>query len=325
MTAEQNIASINSGPRIIFMGSPEFAVASLDALIMEGINIVAVITAPDRPAGRGMQMNTTAVKKYAIEKNLPILQPPKLKDTEFLSTLKHLSADLQIVVAFRMLPEQVWNMPAMGTINLHASLLPQYRGAAPINWAIINGEKETGLTTFRLKKEIDTGNILLQEKISISADETAGQLHDRMKVAGAALLLRTVKSLISGGLKEIPQPDSQRITDVELKTAPKINSLTAEISWTTAGQSIHNLIRGLSPYPGAYTRLNDKIFKILKSSFDRGTSNRIPGSYQTDGKKFLRFSCIDGFISCLEVQLEGKKRMSIEEFLRGFHSILASD
>ena len=318
MNSEKQTGSISPNPRIIFMGSPEFAVASLDALVTAGFNIVAVITAPDKPAGRGLQANSTAVKKYALARNLTILQPPKLRDPEFLASLKSFHADLQVVVAFRILPEQVWNMPPMGTVNLHASLLPQYRGAAPINWTIINGEKETGLTTFRLKQEIDTGDILLQEKLPIDSEENAGQLHDRMKNLGAALLVKTIRLLISGNLKEMPQSDTIISPGTKLHIAPKINSSTSEISWTRPGKSIHNLIRGLSPFPGANTMLNNKIFKILKSSFEPANQNVIPGSIQTDGKNFLRFACEDGFISCLEVQLEGKRRMNIEEFLRGY-------
>lgn len=306
----------NSGPRIIFMGSPEFAVASLDALIKAGLNIIAVITAPDRPAGRGMQPTPTAVKKYALEANLRILQPEKLKNADFLEELKALRADLQVVVAFRVLPELVWNMPSMGTINLHASLLPQYRGAAPINWAVINGEKETGVTTFKLVQEIDNGNILLQEKMSIGKDENAGMVHDRMKEIGAKLLVRTVKGLFDNSLKEIRQ---ENIVDgMLLKPAPKIKNETARINWNMPGNSIHNLIRGLSPYPGAFTILSNKILKILGSAFETGIHGSPPGHFETDGKTYLKFSCSDGYVFCREVQLEGKKKMQIEEFLRGF-------
>ncbi|MFI5156301.1 MAG: methionyl-tRNA formyltransferase [Chitinophagales bacterium] len=318
MIKEGNKSSGNgsSGVRIIFMGSPEFAVSSLDALIRAGLNIVAVITAPDRPAGRGMQPTSTAVKKYALEAGLRLLQPEKLKNPFFLDELKALKADLQVVVAFRMLPELVWNMPSMGTINLHASLLPQYRGAAPINWALINGEKETGVTTFKLVHEVDKGNILLQEKINIGPEENAGMVHDRMKQIGAGLLLRTVKGLINKSLKEIPQ---ESIADgMLLKTAPKIKNETARINWNQPGTSIHNLIRGLSPYPGAFTMLSNKILKILGSTFESGVQGSIPGSFETDGKTYFKFSCTDGYVFCREVQLEGKKKMQIEEFLRGF-------
>jgi methionyl-tRNA formyltransferase len=305
--------------RIIFMGTPEFAVASLDALVKAGCNIVGVITAPDKPAGRGMQRQQSAVKKYAVENNLKVFQPEKLKHPEFLEELKSLKADLQIVVAFRMLPETVWNMPPMGTINLHGSLLPQYRGAAPINRAIINGEKETGVTTFKLKHEIDTGNILLQQSFPIGENETAGELHDRMKEAGAALLVKTIKGIVDETLKEVPQPDSPPTTHhLPLKYAPRLHTDNCRINWSDTVENIHNLIRGLSPYPGAFTTINEKMFKIFRSKkeivFPKGTE----GDYETDGKTFLKFACDDGYIHVLEVQLEGKKKMLIEEFLRGY-------
>jgi methionyl-tRNA formyltransferase len=248
--------------RIVFMGTPEFAVASLDALVNADFNIIAVITAPDKPGGRGMQLQQSAVKKYAVEKGLNILQPEKLKAPEFLDELKSLNADLQIVVAFRMLPEIVWNMPPMGTINLHGSLLPQYRGAAPINWAIINGEKETGVTTFKLKHEIDTGNILLSQKIPIGEDETAGELHDAMKEIGAALLVKTVSKLAEGKSEEINQSSVVGLQSPELKHAPKIFTETCKIDWNNTTSKIYDLIRGLSPYPAAFTYLDKKILKI---------------------------------------------------------------
>src|SRR6476469_7825863 len=228
--------------RIVFMGTPEFAVASLDALVQGGFNVVGVITAPDKPAGRGLQLQQSAVKKYAVEKGLPVLQPEKLKNPQFLEQLKSLQADLQVVVAFRMLPEVVWNMPPLGTINVHGSLLPQYRGAAPINWAIINGEGETGVTTFKLKHEIDTGAILLQEKISIGETETAGELHDHMKVVGAHLLVRTLQELSSGTLQEVPQ-QNEELNEAQ-KHAPKIFTETCKIDWTKSTNEIYNLIRG---------------------------------------------------------------------------------
>jgi methionyl-tRNA formyltransferase len=245
--------------RIVFMGTPEFAAASLEALKKARFNIVGVITAPDKPAGRGMKLKDSAVKKYASKRNLKILQPEKLKNTEFLEELKSLNADLQVVVAFRMLPDVVWNMPPMGTINLHASLLPQYRGAAPINWAIINGEKETGVTTFKLQHEIDTGNILLQEKIEIGQSETAGELHDRMKEIGAQLLVKTVEGLAEGTLQETPQTSiAGSAGDVVLQPAPKIYTADCKINWHKSADEVHNLIRGLSPYPAAFTELGDK-------------------------------------------------------------------
>ena len=302
--------------RIVFMGTPDFAVASLDALVKAGFNIAGVVTAPDRPAGRGMKLTESAVKKYALEHNLRILQPEKLKSPEFIEELKSLQADLQVVVAFRMLPEVVWNMPRLGTINLHGSLLPQYRGAAPINWAVINGEKETGVTTFKLKQEIDTGNILLQEKISIGDDETAGELHDRMKLIGAELIVKTVRGLVDGTLGEIPQ---STISSGSLKPAPKIFTETCEIDFTKTTEEVHNLIRGLSPFPGAFTKLNGKMFKIYRSVKETAPITFSPGIHETDGKTFLKFACSDGFILAKEVQLEGKKKMQITDFLRGYH------
>lgn len=300
--------------RIVFMGTPEFAVVSLDALVKAGCNIVGVITAPDRPAGRGMKLSESAVKKYAVQHNLKILQPEKLKNPEFLAELKSLNADLQIVVAFRMLPEAVWNMPRLGTINLHGSLLPQYRGAAPINWAVINGEKETGVTTFRLKQEIDTGNILLQKRFPIGENETAGEVHDRMKLIGANVLVETVMGLASGTLKEVPQPTDNR----PLKHAPKIFTDTCKIDFTKPVEEVHNLIRGLSPFPGAFTLLEGKMLKIYRSRKEFSLPQSKPGKYETDCKTYLKFACADGYVTVTELQLEGKKRMGIEEFLRGY-------
>lgn len=299
-------------PRIVFMGTPEFAVASLDALVKAGHDIVGVITAPDKPAGRGMKMNTSAVKKYAMEHSLHVLQPEKLKNPEFLQQLRDLKADLQVVVAFRMLPEVVWNMPPMGTVNVHASLLPEYRGAAPINWAIINGEKETGVTTFKLTHEIDTGNILLQHKVQIDDDDSAGDLHDKLKEAGAQLLLQTVAGLADGTIKEQPQQAGSATH------APKLSTETARINWSGKAAAIHNLIRGLSPYPGAFTTLKSNVFKIYKSSYTNEPPRSQPGEFETDNGKYLRFAASDGYIYAKDVQMEGKKRMSIEEFLRGF-------
>lgn len=301
--------------RLVFMGTPEFAVASLEALFQAGFAIVGVVTAPDKPAGRGLQLQPPAVKKYALEKGLRILQPEKLKNPAFLEELRNLQADLQVVVAFRMLPEQVWNMPPMGTINLHASLLPLYRGAAPINWAVINGETETGLTTFKLKHEIDTGDILLQTRLTIGPDETAGELHDRMKSLGAALLVETVKGLAAGTLQEVPQ----NITGIrELKTAPKIHTDTCRLNWSDTVHELHNKVRGLSPFPGAFTMMNEKMLKIFKSKPEEIFPQHTEGEYVTDGKTFLKFACDDGYLHVLELQLEGKKRMPTEEFLRGY-------
>lgn len=304
---------IRPSPRIIFMGTPEFAVASLDALVMAGFNIITVITAPDKPAGRGMQLTESAVKKYAISKELKILTPEKLKNPSFLKELKALNADLQVVVAFRMLPELVWNMPPMGTINLHGSLLPQYRGAAPINWAVINGEKETGVTTFKLQQEIDTGDILLQASFPVGPDETAGEIHDKMKVIGAALLVKTVEGLSAGTLTEVPQHIPQI-----LHHAPKIFTETCKIDWSKTVDEIYNLVRGLSPYPAAFTFLDNKTFKIFKAAKLTTAPQSLPGTMETDKKTFIRFSAADGYIVTKEIQLEGKKKMLTEDFLRGY-------
>jgi len=304
------------------MGTPEFAVSSLQKLYEAGYDIAAVVTAPDKPAGRGMQLTQSAVKKYAVEKNLKVLQPEKLKSPAFIDELQSLKADVQVVVAFRMLPEIVWNMPPMGTINLHGSLLPQYRGAAPINWAIINGEKETGVTTFKLQHEIDTGNILLQEKIKIEEDETAGSLHDKMMEVGAELLLKTIIELEKGYLKEIEQRSAlSLVPSAPLRHAPKIFTETCEIDWNKPVEEIYNLIRGLSPYPAAFTFLNGKKLKIFASQKEIRNDVGEPGKYVTDRKMFLKFAAADGFISVSEIQLEGKKRMKIDEFLRGWREV----
>ena len=299
------------------MGTPEFAVPSLDKLLGAGYDIAAVVTAPDKPAGRGLQLTESAVKTYAKSKNLTILQPEKLKDPQFLEELEALNADLQVVVAFRMLPESVWTLPPLGTINLHSSLLPQYRGAAPINWVIINGEKETGLTTFKLQHEIDTGNILLQKKIKIEDDESAGSLHDKMMEEGAELLLQTINNLTEGTLKETPQDSGISISGA-LHYAPKIFTETCEIKWDNTCKTIYNQIRGLSPYPAAFTILNEKKLKIFKAEKKITGTLGIPGQIETDHKSFLRYSCNDGYIYLQEIQLEGKKRMPIKDFLRGW-------
>lgn len=311
-----------NSPRIIFMGTPEFAVASLNKLLQANYEVVGVVTAPDKPAGRGLRVTESAVKKFAATNKLKILQPEKLKSPEFLNELKLLNADLQVVVAFRMLPEVVWNMPPLGTINLHASLLPQYRGAAPVNWAIINGEKETGLTTFKLQHEIDTGNILMTEKIKIREDETAGELHDRMKEIGAELLVKTIDLIANNTIKEISQQELSTINhqlSTNLKHAPKINTETCRIDWQKDVSDVFNLIRGLSPQPGAFTYLNGKIIKIFKAIKEVSKPSSLPGEFETDKKSYLRFACTNGYISIKELQLEGKKKIMIDEFLRGFH------
>lgn len=306
--------------RIIFMGTPEFAVASLDALIKEGFNVVGVVTAPDKPAGRGMQLQQSAVKQYALGHQLQVLQPVKLKDPAFLDQLRALKPDIQVVVAFRMLPELVWNLPPLGSVNLHASLLPQYRGAAPINWAIINGESETGLTTFRLRHEIDTGDMLLQTRIPIGENEHAGALHDRMKVIGAGLLVQTLKKIARNELKSVPQEEATGVANTALRHAPKIFTENCRIDFSRTVAEVHNLIRGLSPFPGAYTELNGKMLKIYDSRKDETNAVNFPppGTLVTDGKKILRFACSDGYIRVNQLQVAGKKRMSAEEFLRGY-------
>lgn len=301
--------------RIIFMGTPEFAVASLDALIQAGCEVVAVITAPDKPAGRGQKLNESAVKKYAVANNIKVLQPEKLRDPDFLQELQTLKADLQVVVAFRMLPEVVWSMPPKGTINLHASLLPQYRGAAPINWVVINGEKESGVTTFFLQQQIDTGNILFTEKVSIPEDFTAGDLHDKLMNKGAGLLVKTVKAVESDKYTE--QPQAHLLEGAEPKHAPKIFKEDCKVDWNKPVEQVYNLIRGLSPYPTAFTELNGKILKIYTSTKEVATVDTAPGTYSTDNKTYLKFACTDGYIHVTDIQLEGKKRMGVEEFLRG--------
>jgi methionyl-tRNA formyltransferase len=298
--------------RIIFLGTPEFAVATLDALLKNKFNVVAVITAPDKPAGRGMELQQSVVKQFAIANNLPVLQPEKLKDTAFLETLKSYNANLQIVVAFRMLPEVVWNMPIYGTYNVHGSLLPQYRGAAPINWAIINGEQETGVTTFKLVHEIDKGNILLQSKIPIEKTDDVGIIYEKLMHLGAATMVLTLELLLSNALTEQAQIESEH-----LKHAPKIFTATCQIDWNNKGNDINNLIRGLSPYPAAFTFVKNKKLKIFEAIFIESTHELENGYIQTDGKNELKFACANGFVKVYDLQMEGKKRMLVQDFLRG--------
>ena len=303
--------------RIIFMGTPEFAVASLDALLKAGANVVAVITAPDKPGGRGMEMQQSAVKKFALQKDLPILQPEKLKNEAFLEELRSCKADLQIVVAFRMLPELVWNMPAKGTINLHGSLLPHYRGAAPINWAVINGEKETGVTTFLLQQQIDTGNILMQATTPIDAEENVGAVYERLMQLGAKLLVKTVEQYAEGTLS----PKSQEhfgIMETDIKHAPKIHTSDCKIDWNKSAEYNYNFIRGLSPFPTAFTQLHGKKLKIFQAKIEASTNVSIAGTVSSDGKTYLAFACTDANLHVTELQLEGKKRMAVEDFLRGY-------
>lgn len=305
--------------KIIFLGTPDFAVATLDAMVQHQLNVVAVVTAPDKPAGRGMKLQQSAVKKYAVEHQIPVLQPEKLKNEEFLQALKSYQADLQVVVAFRMLPEVVWNMPPLGTINVHASLLPNYRGAAPINWAIINGEAASGVTTFKLKHEIDTGDILLQEKVIITETDNAGILHDKLMTTGAQLLVKTIDELRNNTLKIIPQTSltSGIEQEISLKHAPKIFTETCKIDWSKSTIEVYNLIRGLSPYPAAFTTVNDKKMKLFEVEKMIASHSFEPGYIETDQKKYIRFYCTDGYISVKKIQLEGKTQMFVEDFLRG--------
>lgn len=304
------------------MGTPEFAVESLKILVENGYDVVGVVTMPDKPAGRGHKLQFSAVKQYAVEHNLPVLQPEKLKDESFLEELWNLKADLQVVVAFRMLPEVVWSMPRLGTFNLHASLLPQYRGAAPINWAIINGEKETGATTFFLTHEIDTGKIILQEKIHISETDNAATVHDRLMEMGAGLVKRTVDKLMEGETDAIDQSQFIR-SGLQLKPAPKIFRETCEIDFSKSVEEVYNFVRGLSPYPAAWTglqfpnqpeKLTLKVFETEKEIVLHGEA---AGSLLTDGKKWAKIALKDGFIHLKWVQAPGKKRMEIGELLRG--------
>ena len=308
--------------RIVFMGTPDFAVESLKILVENNYNVVGVITMPDKPSGRGHKLQFSAVKQYAIEKNLNILQPEKLKDENFLEALKALRADVQVVVAFRMLPEVVWNMPRLGTFNLHASLLPQYRGAAPINWAIINGEKETGATTFFLTHEIDTGKIILQEKISISETDDAGSVHDKLMLIGAEMVRKTIDLLILGETDAIDQ--SQFIhPETELKAAPKIFKDTCKIDFNKSVDDSYNFIRGLSPYPTAWAELQfpnqqePTLLKIYETEKEYIQHNNQPGTLITDGKKFAKIALQDGYLQLKSVQAPAKKRMDIGELLRG--------
>ncbi len=310
------------GMRIIFMGTPDFAVESLKLLLQNNYTIVGVITVPDKPSGRGQQLQQSAVKKYALEKGLNILQPEKLKDEIFLRHLGELKADLQVVVAFRMLPEVVWNMPRLGTINLHGSLLPHYRGAAPINWAIMNGEKETGGSTFFLQQEIDTGKIIFQEKTAIAENETAGEIHDRLMIIGAQLVVKTVQAIETG---IYPQLDQAQLIEknTSIKIAPKIFKSDCRIDWSKTVDEIHNQIRGLSPYPAAFTDFISPEGKIVSVKIFRSNKEIITHHFQinsiiTDSKNHIKIAVKNGFIDIDDLQIAGKKRMAVIEFLRGF-------
>lgn len=304
------------------MGTPDFAVESLRVLVENDYNVVGVITMPDKPAGRGHKIQYSAVKNYALAHNLPLLQPEKLKEGEFISNLQSWKADLQIVVAFRMLPEVVWDMPPMGTFNLHASLLPQYRGAAPINWAIMNGDKETGATTFFLTHEIDTGKIILQEKIPIGDSDNVGKIHDDLMNMGAQLVRKTVDLLLEGKIDAIPQEQLCN-NQIELKAAPKIFKETCRIDWNQPVKTIYNHIRGLSPYPVAWTELhtpeNEIIpIKIYSATIEESKTDLPLGSISTDNKTFIKVKGIDGTINITNIQLPGKKALNTEELLRGY-------
>ena len=307
--------------RIIYMGTPAFAVAPLEQLLAAGANIVAVVTTANKPAGRGQKLTESAVKQFADAQNIPVLQPTNLKDPEFLSQLKSYQADLFIVVAFRMLPMEVWQMPSLGTFNLHASLLPQYRGAAPINWAIINAEKETGVTTFFLKHQIDTGDIIFQEKLSIDKQDTAGSLHDKLMHLGAHLVVKTWQAIASNTAPNVSQESilaSNHWTLDTLKHAPKIFKNDCQIDWQLPASSIAAKIKGLSPYPSASSQLKDLNLKIYEASILAETPDKAAGTMETDGQTYLRFAAKDAWINILDLQLEGKKRMQIVEFLRGW-------
>ncbi len=318
--------------RIVYMGTPDFAVEALRCLVEGGYNVVGVITMPDKPAGRGHKLQYSPVKQYALDHNLPLLQPERLKDEAFVEALRSWKADLQIVVAFRMLPEVVWSMPRLGTFNLHASLLPQYRGAAPINWAVINGDTETGITTFFLKHEIDTGEVIQQVRVPIAPEDNAGTVHDRLMLLGGKLVTETVDHILDGTIHSIPQEELADCSS--LRPAPKIFKETCRLQWNQPTLSLHNLVRGLSPYPAAWSelvnpngeRLSVKIFETAPASYNTTMDGAhpakapvLPGTLQTDGKHYLSVATSDGWLNLLQLQLPGKRRLSIEELLRGFH------
>lgn len=307
--------------KIVYMGTPDFAVEPLRCLVEGGYNVVGVITMPDKPAGRGHKIQYSPVKQYALEHNLPLLQPEKLKDEAFIEALRAWKADLQIVVAFRMLPEVVWAMPPLGTFNLHASLLPQYRGAAPINWAVINGDTETGITTFFLKHEIDTGEVIQQVRIPIADTDDVGIVHDKLMVLGGKLVVETVDAILAGTVHSVPQ---ETLITEELRPAPKIFKDTCRIRWDQPLKRVYDFVRGLSPYPAAWTELRKpdgsvetlKIFQTAKIE----QAHQLPtGTIRTDGKTYLRVAVLGGFIDVLSLQLPGKKRLPVAELLRGYH------
>ena len=319
-----------SNLRIVYLGTPDFAVEPLRRLVEQqrsceacGYEIVGVVTMPDKVINkRGTQILMSPVKQYAVENNLPVLQPESLKSEEFLTALAEWRADLQIVVAFRMLPESVWNMPRLGTFNLHASLLPQYRGAAPINWAIINGDKESGVTTFFLKHEIDTGDIILQNRVTIDDNDTAGTLHDKLMMVGGESVLETVKLIVEGRAEALPQ---EKLYEVEsdLLPAPKIFRDTCRINWQNSARRVYDFVRGMSPYPAAWTELVNEqgeavAIKVYEASIESAAHNYPAGTMLSDGKNYIKVAVEDGYICLLSVQLPGKKRMAVDELLRGF-------
>ena len=298
--------------RIIYMGTPDFAVPSLEILLENGFEVVAVVTAPDKPAGRGLQLQSSPVKRCAEEHSIPVLQPEKLKHPDFLATLAGFQADLQVVVAFRMLPEVVWNMQRLGTINLHASLLPAYRGAAPIQWAIIDGAKVTGVTTFFLQHAIDTGNIILQQEVAISEDDDAGSLHDKLMHTGSQVVLKSVQMIAQGNIVTTPQEEG------DYPRAPKIFREDCQINWEQPAGVVRNFIRGLSPYPGAYTDFAGKQLKVFRCIIEPATDEVPPGQMQTDYSSYIKYRATDGWVSVTDIQWHGKKRMETSTFLRGY-------
>jgi methionyl-tRNA formyltransferase len=310
--------------RIVFYGTPEFAVASLDSLLKGNDPVVAVVTAPDKPSGRGLQLKASPVKEHAVKNNIPVLQPEDLKDQSFIEELKRLKPDLQVVVAFRILPEEIWSLPPKGTFNLHSSLLPDYRGAAPINWVLINGETETGVTTFFLDKTIDTGNIILQESTPIEPSETAGELHDRLMKTGAGLVMKTTEAIRNGTVQQVSQT---LLTDHEkpLHRAPKIFREMCRIDWCRNTLEVFNLVRGLSPYPGAFTEItaggNTHMLKIFRVDPEISRPTVEPGSYLTDHRTFMKIAAYDGYLHLREIQLSGRRPMGIDQFLRGFGKV----
>ena len=310
--------------RIVYMGTPDFAVESLRQLVEGGYNVVGVITMPDKPMGRhGSVLQPSPVKQYAMEKGLRVLQPVNLKDEAFVEELRSLQADLQIVVAFRMLPEVVWNMPPMGTFNLHASLLPQYRGAAPINWAIINGDTETGITTFFLQHEIDTGEVIQQVRVPIADEDNVEVIHDKLMNLGGRLVTETVDAILAGNVKPVPQEELINLSQEELRPAPKIFKDTCRIDWTKGVKGVYDFVRGLSPYPAAWTELvnadgSSQVLKIFQTEKNFFSHEEKIGAVSTDGKSYLRVALSDGYLNILSLQLAGKKRMPIADFLRGF-------